>query len=490
MTYVFIPCQHPEHPHPGRNTAHGPCMATIDKEGNVCGWEPTDEQRQRVKQSRMKEDLVRVKGEPTKKEPKPPVVEEELLAPPAGEEAIRGVGPPPEVPGVVEEFVEKPAPEYDDDDQGYCAEHSKLVREFGPCLGDPDLPCLRTCDAWQPPRPEPKVVIGYCKQQEVVTTAEGAEPCLCGCSECDPPALCTPGCPDWLDRPEDAPECWGAVEETPEDAKCRLEGEECGHEDSCLEAMLALMAETGPTEGWCVALGSRVELGGPCDDTDPEGTCLNVCENFKPLPEEPEDLLPAQPPREVYGMPRRRRYQVIDADTGEALQLSLLGAQWDEYKVKTERWSLSGGNEDTQAHFEDCIIYNGRELRPGSVVEVVCRGYVKERAPIFKKDTYEGKTVIVVESLTEITLLGYRGGPIEVALNVDGEPKVYDEPKQSKPQLEGSEEAQQTAAIDETLGEVETSEDEPETVEGEFVADDGIDFGGEALDNRGAVDEG
>jgi hypothetical protein len=31
----FIPCRHPEHPHKGRNTFHGPCTAKIDKEGTL-----------------------------------------------------------------------------------------------------------------------------------------------------------------------------------------------------------------------------------------------------------------------------------------------------------------------------------------------------------------------------------------------------------------------------------------------------------------------
>ena len=281
--YIFIPCQHPEHPHKGRNTAHGPCTAKLDKEGNICGWEPTEEERARVMKLSQKEAVVKVKGEPLKKAKETlgePIVDEfmprEELAPPVGETATMEVDPESEVPGTIEEF----------------AEAGEAGSDFD--ASDED------------------------EEQE----------------------------------PDDAP-----------------------------------------------------------DDEDPTA-------EFDALPEEVA----------IYTSVPRRRYAVIDADTGEALQLSLLGAQWDEYRVKSERWSLSGGDETSQKDFEDCIVYRDRELRPGTVVEVVCRGYVKERAPIFKKDAYEGKTVIVVESLVEIELLGYRGGPIEVALNVDGEPKVYDEP--------------------------------------------------------------
>lgn len=494
MTYVFIPCRHPEHPHSGRNTFHGPCQAKIDKEGTICGWEPPEEERQKLLRER-KEHVVKVKGEPLKKVKETlgePIVDEfmprEELAPPVGETATLEVNTASEVPGTVEEFEagsdsvssdqgEKPEPPTDSEDpteeyetdQGYCAEHSKLVREFGPCLGAPEDPCLRTCHAWMPPRPEPVPTVGWCKQGGQVTMVDGLES-FCGCSELDPPAMCVTGCPDWLDRPEDAPECWGLAE-TPKDALCQQDGEECDHGETCLQATLALLAETGPVDGWCSILESKVELGGPCDATEPEMTCLNNCEHFQPLPETGEEVsAPAEYPA-IYTPVPRRRYAVIDADTGEALQLSLLGAQWEDYRVKSERWSLSGGDETSQSEFEDKIVYRGRELRPGSVVEVVCRGYVKERAPIFKKDIYEGKTVIVIESLVEIELLGYRGGPIEVALNVDGEPKVYDEPKEVEPtpELEVWDESDCTG-----YAEVEIVEDE----EAEEVDPDFIDFGG------------
>jgi len=204
------------------------------------------------------------------------------------------------------------------------------------------------------------------------------------------------------------------------------------------------------------------------DDEDPT-------EEFDALPEEVA----------IYTSVPRRRYAVVDADTGEALQLSLLGAQWEEYRVKSERWSLSGGAETSQTEFEDMIVYHDRDLRPGTVVEVVCRGYVKERAPIFKKDVYEGKTVIVIESLVEIELLGYRGGPIEVSLNVDGEPKVYDEPKasESTPELETSEAADWT-------GETEEAPDYEVVEDEDFFDPDGSDFGGDMFDNPGVEHEG
>ena len=235
------------------------------------------------------------------------------------------------------------------------------------------------------------------------------------------------------------------------------------------------------------------------DDEDPT-------EEFDALPEEVA----------IYTSVPRRRYAVIDADTGEALQLSLLGAQYDDYRVKSERWSLSGGDETSQDEFNGMIVYHDRDLRPGTVVEVVCRGYVKERAPIFKKDTYEGKTVIVIESLVEIELLGYRGGPIEVALNVDGEPKVYDEPRESEStlELEASEAVNWTGedllagipekpeGVPECFGTMATKDDDEcwlwtgaaaEIVEDEEPGEadpEGIDFGGDMFANSGVQDEG
>lgn len=467
--YDFIPCRHPEHPHKGRNVAHGPCTAKIDKEGNVCGWEPTDEERQRVRKQVQKEDVVKVKGEPLKKAPK----EQVELAPPAGETAVLEVDPASEVPGTIEYFSASDAGD----------NYSLPGSDFG--SSDEDEESEPPAEDEDPTEEfeTPPVIIGFCARSATLTQSGGFDGGLCGCSELDPPAMCIPGCPDWLNRPEGAPECWGSTE-TPADATCRQDDEECGHMESCLQATLALLAATGPTEGWCAILERKVELGDPCDATEPEMTCLNNCEHFQPLPEESEEVgRPTEYP--VYTPVPRRRYAVVDADTGEALQLSLLGAQWDEYRVRTERWSLSGGDETSQKDFDDMLIRRDRELRPGTVVEVVCRGYVKERAPIFKKDVYEGKTVIVIESLVEIELLGYRGGPIEVALNVDGEPKVYDEPynSDSTPELDTSDEVDWTG---ETEVEPEIVEDE----EPEEADPDGIDFGGDVLDNLGVEDEG
>jgi len=362
--YDFIPCQHPEHPHKGRNTFHGPCQAKIDKEGNVCGWEPTEEERARVMKLSQKEAVVKVKGEPLKVNKETlgePIVDDfmprEELAPPEGETATMEVDPASEVPGTIEAFEASNADEKQEPDRPGC-------------FGEPGLA---------------------------------------------------------------------------DDAQCEV----CGSLHECM----ALVADSEGLEE---------------DDEDPT-------EEFDALPEEVA----------IYTSVPRRRYAVVDADTGEALQLSLLGAQWEDYRVKSERWSLSGGDETSQSEFEGKIVYRDRELRPGTVVEVVCRGYVKERAPIFKKDVYEGKTVIVVESLVEIELLGYRGGPIEVALNVDGEPKVYDEPRESEsaPELETSD------AVDWT-GETEEAPDYEVVEDEDFFDPDGSEFGGDMFDNPGVEHEG
>ena len=461
--YDFIPCKY----HHGRNVAHGPCTAKIDKEGNLCGWEPTPEERAKLLPTR-KERVVKVKGEPLKN-----VKEEQAeLAPPEGETATLEVGPASEVPSAIEYFAASDA----GDNYSLPGSDSAVSDEDEKPEVSPTEDEDPTAEFETPP-----VIIGWCALQGVVTQFGGFEGGLCGCSELDPPNMCVTGCPDWLDRPEGAPECWGSTE-APKDVPCQQDGGECEHAETCLQATLALLAATGPTEGWCTELDQAVVMGEECGVF--EGVCLNNCEHFQPLPDEGEAMGPlVEYP--VYSPVPRRRYAVVDADTGEALQLSLLGAQWEDYRVKSERWSLSGGDETSQKDFEDCIVYRDRELRPGTVVEVVCRGYVKERAPIFKKDVYEGKTVIVVESLVEIELLGYRGGPIEVSLNVDGEPKVYDEPKDSEsaPELETSD------AVDWT-GETEEAPDYEVVEDEDFFDPDGSDFGGDMFDNPGVEHEG
>ena len=121
---------------------------------------------------------------------------------------------------------------------------------------------------------------------------------------------------------------------------------------------------------------------------------------------------------------RRPNYAVIDRNTGEVQQLSLLGAQWDEYKVESLRLSLSGGGEFIKSMFDELV---EGELSPGAIVEVVSRGIVKEHAPVFKRDGHEGKTVILLEVVRRITVLGHMTGKVEAAQNVDGEAKVLEE---------------------------------------------------------------
>lgn len=122
--------------------------------------------------------------------------------------------------------------------------------------------------------------------------------------------------------------------------------------------------------------------------------------------------------------PKRPDYGVIDRNTGEVVQLSLLGAQWDQYKVETLRLSLSGGDEFIKSMFDELV---DGELSPGAIVEVVARGIVKEHAPVFKKDGHEGKTVILLEVVRRITVLGHMTGKVEAAQNVDGEAKVLED---------------------------------------------------------------
>ena len=209
--YDFIPCKY----HHGRNVAHGPCTAKIDKEGNLCGWEPTPEERAKLLPTR-KERVVKVKGEPLKKAKETlgePIVDDfmprEELAPPEGETATMEVDPASEVPGTIEAFEASNADEKQEPDRPGC-------------FGEPGLA---------------------------------------------------------------------------DDAQCEV----CGILHECM----ALVADSEGLEE---------------DDEDPT-------EEFDALPEEVA----------IYTSVPRRRYAVVDADTGEALQLSLLGAQYDDYRVKSER---------------------------------------------------------------------------------------------------------------------------------------------------------
>lgn len=124
--------------------------------------------------------------------------------------------------------------------------------------------------------------------------------------------------------------------------------------------------------------------------------------------------------------PQRPDYRVIDNNTGEIVQLTLLGAQWEDYRVESLRLSLSGGGEFVKALFDQ--LTDG-DLEPGAIVEVTARGVVKEHAPVFKKEGHEGKTVILLETVRKIKVLGYMAGSVEAAQNVDGEPKSYEEPE-------------------------------------------------------------
>ena len=116
-------------------------------------------------------------------------------------------------------------------------------------------------------------------------------------------------------------------------------------------------------------------------------------------------------------------YGVIDKNTGEVVQLSLLGAEWEQYKIETTRLSLSGGDEFIKVIFDELV---DGELSPGAVVEVNARGIVKEHAPVFKGRKHEGKTVILLEVIRTIKVIGHMTQKVEAGQNVDGEAKVLD----------------------------------------------------------------
>ncbi|NLO05567.1 MAG: hypothetical protein GX131_07020 [candidate division WS1 bacterium] len=149
------------------------------------------------------------------------------------------------------------------------------------------------------------------------------------------------------------------------------------------------------------------------------GTCPDPsCALVEPCADiaETQDELATQP---------KPDYAVIDRNTGEMAQLSLLGAQWEAYKVETTRYSLSGGEAMSRLLFDSLVA--GGELSPGAVVRITASGVVKEHAPIYKKGEHEGKTIIVLNGLNKIEVLGHMTGKVEAAQNVDGEPKVLEE---------------------------------------------------------------
>ena len=170
------------------------------------------------------------------------------------------------------------------------------------------------------------------------------------------------------------------------------------------------------TEGWCGKYSRPAFEWDPCEDEpNLSKPCRQECEHWRD--DDPRsDGAPAPKRRPDYG--------VIDRNTGELVQLSLLGAEWDQYKVESLRLSLSGGAEFIKSLFDQLV---SGELSPGAIVEVVARGVVKEHAPVFKKDGHEGKTVILLEVVRSIEVIGHMTGPVEAAQNASGEAKVMEE---------------------------------------------------------------
>lgn len=144
-----------------------------------------------------------------------------------------------------------------------------------------------------------------------------------------------------------------------------------------------------------------------------------------------------QTDKDAPGPKRRPDYGVIDRNTGEMVQMTLLGAEWDQYQVESLRLAISGGAKFIKSLFDQLV---SGELSPGAIVEVVARGIVKEHAPIYRKDGHEGKTVILLEVVRSIKVLGHMSnGKTEAAQNVDGGPKILEEPEPSSHEDSGLE---------------------------------------------------
>ncbi len=126
----------------------------------------------------------------------------------------------------------------------------------------------------------------------------------------------------------------------------------------------------------------------------------------------------------------RPDFGVIDRNTGELQQLSLLGAQWEQYRVASVHWSITGGDRETKSAFDELV--GDGELTPGAVVRILAVGVVKEHAPIYKKGLHEGKTAIVLDQIKCIEVIGHMTGAVEIAQNVDGEAKTEDEAEVSE----------------------------------------------------------
>jgi len=158
------------------------------------------------------------------------------------------------------------------------------------------------------------------------------------------------------------------------------------------------------------------ELGSPEGDAVVEAAVRRAVGNPD---EDYSESIPDDPPRPDY--------RVIDNNTGELVQLTLLGAEWDQYDVETLRLSLSGGGEFIKEIFDKHVCEG--ELEPGALVEVTGRGVVKEHAPVFKQGRHEGKTVILLDVVRTIEVVGHMTGPIQAAQNTDGEAKLLEEAK-------------------------------------------------------------
>jgi hypothetical protein len=184
----------------------------------------------------------------------------------------------------------------------------------------------------------------------------------------------------------------------------------------------------------CIDKYAANHLEGTVTISGPDGATVMPLENFL---EEAEQLDAAEEAAALEAVSdaledlpqenQRPDYRVIDNNTGELVQLTLIGAAWHQYKVNTLRLSISGGDEFIKELFDQLV--DGGELTPGAIVEVNARGTVKEHSPVYKKGGHEGKTVITLDVVRKIHVMGHmNNGKIEAAQNVDEEPKAYEEP--------------------------------------------------------------
>jgi hypothetical protein len=213
-----------------------------------------------------------------------------------------------------------------------------------------------------------------------------------------------------IDCPERMPVCYGAPPATCQDHACPAKG-------SC----------------WSECEEDRPECYGDPTKAEPDAceacaiapACVEV-QSLAATQEMDDPPAPEMPAKhDPFEASRPPAFGVINKNTGEALQMSLEGATWAQYRIKTSHLSLSAGGAVTDTDL-DGILWGG-ELRTGAIVEVTLRARVQMHAPVHKKGAYQGKIVLAGEVPTSIEVIRYADGPVEPAENVDGIPKALEE---------------------------------------------------------------